>query len=372
MRNRKFGVFKKRPFEDRIKRLDLAPEIMALVDQEVSTFRNFTPEYIHDNYKYGPSDLVLRIQGNRTGVMENGERMAESTLIDARCKAVASIVGGLWERGYRDIMDDLDIIIPFSFSDMTTADRQEIPSLTFCKEVGSNNILVPSINNLLGHPELEHIGMVDGPLSSKEDKMCFVGSLTNIYWNDMGMEHNQRLQVANMVGEIDDLVCKINKPMLYDEREFLAVADEVYTHFPNIRGNNTLSTNEDKVELVTQLKYKFQICIDGHVCAWARLPWQLKSHSVPIKIRNPDYGFLEWFYPLLNTSRHCIETNLADLPETFEYLVNNPEYQSDIDRAGSDFVDKYISTDIAQRVFLYTLLCINETQPIYIDDLNEE
>jgi len=373
MRNERWDLCQEHmPLSQKIKRLDLPSEIMTLVEQEVSTFHSFTPFYMKEKYIHGQSEMMIRFQGNKVGITDQGEKMGESELISARCQALASVIGALWKRGFHDIMQDLDIIVPVSFSDTVSSPRQEIPSLTFCKEVGSNNILIPSVNNLLGYAEMEHISMVDRPLLSKEDKMCFVGSLTNIHWNDMGMQYNQRLQLANMVGKSPNLVCKLNKPKNYDNKKFREVEQEVFSHFPDIRATNSLITSDDKVDLETQLKYKFQICIDGHVSAWARLPWQLISHSVPIKVRNPDFNFMEWYYPLLNMSRHCIETSMDRLEETFEYLVQYPEVQQEIDQAGRDFVTKYINTDLAQRIFLYTLLLISEHQPVYMDVLTEE
>jgi len=301
--------------------------------------------------------------------LKNQEAFDRSFLVRTRCQAIALVLNKMYPE-YEEIMSDLDLIIPFSFSDQATSPRQSIPSLTFCKEPGSNNILIPSINNLVGFAEFEHVGMYDVPLLHKSDKMCFAGSLTNIHWNGKGIKHNQRLQIADMASTRENLFARIVPPKEYDDDDFKKVYDEVTTVFPSLADSDSFREKPERVSMEDQLKnYRFHLCIDGHVCAWARLPWHLLANVVPIKIRNPDFDFMEWYYPLLNKSRHFLEVDMDQIDEVYEWLKNDVEAQLDISRAGREFVETYISTDLGQRIFLWTLLLMSEKQQLFLKEL---
>jgi len=370
MKNETFKIFDRIPLEKKREILEIPPMVDQLVRREVESFHGLSPYYIQDNFKSGPSEIICRFQGNKMANLTNLEGFQKSKLINVRCTAIAHFMAELYNK-YSAIMEDMDVIVPFSFSDMSTAPRQRIPSLTFCKSPNSNNILIPSVNNLVGYAELEHVAMYDYPLLEKRDEMCFVGSFTNVEWNGKGMEHNQRLQIAALAAEHPQLYSKLIAPKDFGE-SFKEVHAKAIELFPALADPEIFTTQYDNVEIKDQLHRKYQICVDGHVCAWARLPWQLGSNSVPIKIRNPDFAFKEWYYPLLDFNKHCLEINLEDLDEVFEYLVHSPDEQLAIAGRGKTFVEEYITPDLGQRILLWTILLLSEQQQLFLPELPDQ
>ena len=121
-----------------------------------------------------------------------------------------------------------------------------------------------------------------------------------------------------------------------------------------------------------QIAHRYQLCVDGHTCAWARLPWQMQSNCVPIKIRNRRHDWKEWFYYLLNPCKHFLEVDIEDLSIAYEYLKNNPQAENDIVQAGKDFVSKYYSENFAKEVLMETLILLNKKQDnTYFERISE-
>jgi len=369
MYNQTFTMTRHMPLEEKRKILEIPEEIDALCRSQVSSFKGYSAYDIEENYKFGTNDILVRFQQGKMANLKNFDSFESSKLVNVRCKAIASMMDTLHKR-FPEIMEDLDLIIPFSFSDMSTAPRQRIPSLTFSKEQSSNNILVPSVNNLVGYAEMEHVAMYDTPLLHKKDEACFVGSLTNIHWNGKGMASNQRLQLAAYSkGPECPFFARIIPPKDFNEERFNEIYKEVCEHFPSLADGNEVYFQDKRIELREQLQYKFQLCVDGHVCAWARLPWQLGSNSVPIKIRNPDFKFMEWYYPLLDFGKDCVEINMDQLPEVLEWLKDDPEEQLAISERGKSFIDKYINGELGQRILLWTILLLSDKQQLYLQEL---
>jgi hypothetical protein len=86
------------------------------------------------------------------------------------------------------------------------------------------------------------------------------------------------------------------------------------------------------------------------------------SNSLPIKVRNRKTSWREWFYPLLDFSKHCIEADIDDLEEVYESLENNKQLQEDIIYTGKQFVQKYWNKNLAIDVLVQTLYLLNKIQ----------
>ena len=333
-------------------------EVFALCENEVQTFKNYTSGYIVDHYPLGVSDLIVRFRGKQTQVIKNMELFDSKFIVSHRCKLLAVMLENAGEK-YPGLLDDLDVILPICLSDTTEVPLQEIPCLVFSKTEFSNNILIPSVNNYLGHWEVETVDAWDQPLNQKIDMLCFVGSLTGRLDD---LENNIRLQMGAKASEKpDEYYCRLLRPPQMDETLYNEALERCKKLHPNM-SPDILINNENKLSLRDQLVYKFQVCIDGHTCAWARLPWQMKANCVPIKIRNRQHAWREWYYPLLDSSKHFLQVDIDEVDMAYDYLVNNTQAQEDINEAGKSFVDKYISVDLSIDVFIQTLLLLNEKQ----------
>ncbi len=342
----------------------LPEEVYKLVKDEVSSYKDFTAGYILNNYKLGVSDLILRFnKDGEVAVLKNEHLINDRDLIDVRTRLLAVIYKEIHSK-YYDLFKDLDVVMPVCVSDTTDyMDKfkqfsflQEIPCLLFCKTAYSNNILMPSVNNFAGYQEIDFIGLHDTPLSKKQNKMCCVGSFTGNLSVDSIKENPRYQLLMKFKDSPDSIFLKLLRPPKMDSESFQDVVDRCNVD------ENLLVNSEEKVDLIEQLKYKFQICMDGHVSAWARLPWQMKSNSVPIKIRNRKDSWKEWFYPLLNPSKHFIECDIDQVGEVYEFLCNNHQFCEDINENGKSFVDKYCNKDLALDIFAQTLLLLNDKQ----------
>lgn len=332
-------------------------EVLSLIETETKSFRNFTADYIINNYELGKSDLIVRFHQSTVEIVKNQELFQNKHIVNVRMKQIADFLHQAVAK-YPE-MKDIDLFIPICLSDSTEPQMQSIPALVFCKKAYSNNILIPSINQVQGHWEMDQVNLVDLPAALKEDKMCFVGSLTG-RMDDV--KNNQRVQIAAKASATPDkYFCKLLRPPLYDATQFEECMDRCKEEYPEI--SNTVLINSDlRVDIPPQLKYKFQLCVDGHVSAWARLPWQMSANCIPMKIRNPKDSWVEWFYPLLDFSKHCVESSVEDIEEVYDYLVANPQQQMDIIEAGKTFANEYCTKDMALDVFANTLLLLNKKQ----------
>lgn len=345
---------------------DLPPEVAKLAEDQVESFRNFSPGYIYNHFKNGPVDTVVNFKGPDIRILKHQDVVSEKATARERSQFLALIYKEwLDDPKYREVVMDFDFIVPITFSDMPVDKVQHIPSLCFSKNSFSNSILVPNLPSTLKRHEFDYVDSDDRPLSHKTDKMSFCGSLTNIYWNSHGIQYNQRLQAAWMAMQAPDLWnCKIIQPPQFDPVEWEEVKGKLQTLFPGLTESEHWSDKFIKVSIEDQLKHKFQLTIDGHTCAWARLPWQMYSNSVVFKIKNPQDDFVEWFYPLLKNGKHLLEVDIHNLLEVYQYIIHEPEHQQSLNNNASDFCRKYFDPDVANRFLLYTLYLLNKKQNI--------
>ena len=344
--------------------MKLPQEVRNIIESETSTFKNYTTRYILDNYQLGDSDMILRFKGDEVHVLKRQEN--ERFLVEARA---GSLAAWLYEQNKLNPgkYKDLDLTIPVCFSDTSNTPLQEIPCLVFSKTSFSNNILIPSLNNMLDSPEITMVNVSDSPTFKKNPSVCFVGSLTGNTSNDMG--NNVRIQLLKeLIGwEEDSRFLRLIRPpkMENGEERFEKTILEISKMIPSQGIENIkkyVHNSEERCKIEEQLNFRYQLCVDGHTCAWARLPWQMQSNCVPIKIRNRRHDWKEWFYYLLNPCKHFLEVDIEDLSIAYEYLKNNPQAENDIVQAGKDFISKYYSSDFAKEILMETLMLLNKKQ----------
>lgn len=339
----------------------VSEEIYNLIEKETSSFKSyFTPEYLLRNYKYGPSDIIIVFDKGRIGIVGNEELYREKMIVNVRANMIGKIINDAWHK-YPEIINDFKLVVPFCFSDKSDSPIQSIPCLSFSKAEFSNNIVVPSIDNYcaLEPTFLQRVDQFDILLSQKENRMCFFGSWTGNVGDKIA--DNPRLLLAAKAANSDNIVCRMSRPPMFPEDAFLKSIQKANELYPELNNEIILNT-EQAVGIQDQLKYKYQLCVDGHTSAWSRLPWQMYSNSLPIKVRNRRTSWREWFYPLLDFSKHCIEADIDDLEEVYESLENNKQLQEDIIYSGKQFIQKYWNKNLAMDVLVQTLYLLNKIQ----------
>jgi hypothetical protein len=346
--------------------LGLPSEVTSLVKENVRAFRHYSFSHIVENYRLSRFDIIGRIKGKNLGVLEgkNSQEFQTSHFMQHRAGVLQHTLNGLHQK-YPEEANRINLTIPICLADATDIPFQEIPALAFSKAAFSSNIPIPSINNILGYTENSIVNYADKPFFSKDDGLCFVSSITGSTDTDEAVKNNQRLQVAAKMGYSLPGLCRLIKPPKIDPQEYEEILQRVTCMFPSLPKSIFL---DERYSLPEQLKYKYQICVDGHSCAWARLPWQMLSNSVVLKIRNPRVSWEEWYYPLLNPSRHFLEIDLEDLEEAYNFLQSHPDVQHDLAYSGREFVETYLTQDVAEKVFLYTLLLLSEKQDNSYDE----
>lgn len=337
---------------------DLPQEVFNIILKETANYNPVGVNFLmaeNKARKYGAKELLIRFgEGNVSIIGEEHLKVYEnSEFIQARAALIGSIYIKYIEQ-YPWIKDQINLVVPFAFSDTADTQLQDIPCIAFSKRAYSNNILIPSVNNLLGYSPESQIEMIDIPLKYKVNKMCFVGSFT-----DTELKDSTRLQIAKLAAKDPErFFCRIVRPPNFNEDEY----NKIYYLAKSSLGESAeeiLINSEKKIQMDQQLPYKYQLCVDGVTCPWQRLPWQMRANCIPIKIRNRHYEWKEWFYPLLDRSLHFLEVDIDDIVDTFEYIKENPEEQIRINEAGKEFVSSYLSKDIAEKYLIQTLLILS-------------
>jgi hypothetical protein len=342
----------------------VSDEIYRIIEREVSNYVPVATEQLEKEYVYGPSDLILQFhtwQGNpqvRISERDN-PALAKQTLQKPIVNVRLQMLAKAWHIACKKHnISHVDIHIPVCFSDSSDMPLQKYPCLVFSKAAYSSNILMPSLNNFVHCHEIDQLEVCDTPIETKTNKMCFAGSFTGNTTFDLS--NNPRLRLAAFAAENPDITeCWIGRPPGEAPEVFekkLKEANDLY-----FTGNIIQNTNQGK-SIQEQIQHKYQLVADGHTCAWARLPWQMYSNCVPIKVRNHKRKNIEWFYHLLDFSKHCIEVGIEELKEVYEELEKRPRLQKDIAEAGKDFVKKYWTQDLAIDVFAQTMILLNQKQ----------
>ncbi len=73
-----------------------------------------------------------------------------------------------------------------------------------------------------------------------------------------------------------------------------------------------------KVNLATQLNYRYLVNVDGNTCAWSRVFWILKSNSLLLK---QEGEWTQWYYRILRPWKHYVpvERNLGNIAAMIEW-----------------------------------------------------
>jgi len=191
---------------------------------------------------------------------------------------------------------DVDFVI--SQADALDKEEHEIPIFVFAKNssLSPKNILIPDFE-ALGLFHLDHYGEIrweDGV-----EKAVFRGAMTGGYFNVDNFEKFPR-SVAVRVS--------LDNPELIDARyttlSQTSQPKEIATRYKEYFGKS-LSVGQ-------QLKYKYQLLIDGNTCAYSRALWQLFSGCVILKQNSEN---IQWYYRGIKPNIHYlpVSSELSDL-----------------------------------------------------------
>ncbi len=110
----------------------------------------------------------------------------------------------------------------------------------------------------------------------------------------------------------------------------------------------------DSMSHFSQIKYKYQIVLDGDTCTYPGLQWRLLSNSVLFKPASP---LMMWFEGALIPWKHYIplKADLSDLEEKIYWAFFHDERAKEIADNATSFAKDFLSEE-AIYVYCYKLL----------------
>ncbi len=106
------------------------------------------------------------------------------------------------------------------------------------------------------------------------------------------------------------------------------------------------------ISVTDHLQYKYQILVDGHVCAFSRAYWQLLSGCVIFKNESPWY---QWYYRVIQPYEHYIpyQADASDLIEQLQWASDHDDQVRAIAQNAAHFAENNLRhSDIMLYVYL--------------------
>jgi hypothetical protein len=103
-----------------------------------------------------------------------------------------------------------------------------------------------------------------------------------------------------------------------------------------------------------QLRYRYQIDVDGNSCTYSHLYWILRANSTALKV---DSDNIQWYYQGLEPWVHYVPVSddYSDLAELITWLNVDDEAARAIAKNGTRFAEQYLNSKMA-RSYLYALI----------------
>lgn len=238
-------------------------------------------------------------------------------------------------------LPDLDFIV--SMHDAIDEPVQ-VPIFSFAKNPKRAHgvILIPDFESLGGRGQtIQAVQEKNSknPWSHKKDLAVWRGSRTG---GDFTIENFFQFPRTAAV------TCSLMHPELVDAR-FATHAQEggqLQLTYPEYFGN-ALSIDD-------QIKYKYQLLIDGNSCAYSGAYWRLFSNSVILK---QSSDAIQWYYRAMHPNVHYIPVNsdLSNLPEVIEWAKNHDAEARQISHNAQAFANENL-TDLRILQYVYYLL----------------
>jgi hypothetical protein len=148
----------------------------------------------------------------------------------------------------------------------------------------------------------------------------------------------------------------LQHPELIDAR-FSAITQ---TQQPEIISTVFQSYFAPPLNVREQLKYKYQILIDGNTCAYSRFFWQLFSDGLIIKQDSPD---IQWFYKGVRPNVHFLpcKWDMSNLPSQILYAKQNDAKALEIIKNANIFAQESLTK---KAISSYVLACLEYYQKL--------
>ncbi len=108
------------------------------------------------------------------------------------------------------------------------------------------------------------------------------------------------------------------------------------------------------VKIEDQIRYKYQITIDGVTCAFSRVFWQLLANSVMLKQESKS---IQWYYPGMKPYEHYIplKDDVSDLIEKIQWAKDHDQECKKISENATLFAREWLG-EINSLYYIYHVL----------------
>lgn len=257
------------------------------------------------------SDVAEVKQGDISSIVFQKTRMKEHKLMCYRIKNHRLTAQGFIEieRTYpitnalialAPKLPDMEFLV--SFRDHLDGVDLGIPVFVFAKNPNrSSHILMPDFEALTGYPHVlasAARGSQKYPWNQKEAKCIWRGATTGGEFSVKNFLSLNRAQYVQF---------SLHHPTILDAR-FTEVVQCKNDREVKKRFNNFFAPY---LSIEEQLKYKYQLVLDGNSCPYSKLSWGLFSNSLVLKEESANK---QWYYSALNPGIHYlpVKKNLLD------------------------------------------------------------
>jgi len=218
-----------------------------------------------------------------------------------------------------------------------------VPVLGFCKKINDKNILlIPDYQvfhaiqpvNVLGALEFNIFQKISDavecyPWNKKESKAIWRGTDTGGKYTINTYEQLPRVQLVNLSNKYPNILdAKFNGLHNKDSA--------IINKFKELNYMGSFLTIEDN------LKYKYQILMDGNTASWPGAYWRFHSNCLVLK---QDSENIQWYYSLLKPNEHYIPfaKNTEDLIEKIQWAMDNDEQVQQIVKNANELCAKCLT-----------------------------
>jgi len=233
-----------------------------------------------------------------------------------------------------------------SMHDALDEREHEVPIFVFAKNQASSSktILIPDFEALKGNwhmfPQIAR-GQARFPWEKKIEKAVFRGAMTGGGFNASNFESFPRSRVVRASLDHPDLIDgRYTQIVQVDSKE------EIERLFSAYFG--------PKLSVEGQLKYKYQLLIDGNSAAYSRAFWQFHAGAAILK---QESDHIQWYYAGLKANEHYlpIKPDLSDLSEQVKWARGHDEEMRRLAQNAGEFAKQNLSY---MRIYQYLLLVL--------------
>ena len=226
----------------------------------------------------------------------------------------------------------------YSVHDGISLDSEDIPIFTMStiKNENSHHLLIPDYEALREHYQvLKDVDILKSnfPWDQKIPQIMWRGSTCQYSWKDP----NDRFIRENTI----DFFSRANLCQLSEKYPHLI--DAKFTIFV-LGAENVPSLQKYRgqwIRFEEQVKYKYQIFIDGNVVPFSNSVWKFLIHSLIFKVDSP---WVQWYFQGLKPYTHYIpvKSNLDDLIEKLTWAMDHD--------SEAQMIANNMTTFVCQRV----------------------